>query len=255
MRTCASFTQLTEQASYICTGTFPELKFLHTHRLTGSPISQHDADGDTNDGELNGALYEILECFVCYRPDVGYVQGMSYIAAVLLMNIGNTYQAFMCLANLLNQQMYFQFYTMNAEKMAIHIDAFNELLAEYLPAVHTHLHALGVKVDMFLYEWLLTIYSRSLPLDITHRIWDNFLVIGSSFLFRTGLGLLHMNQSALLRSNFEQCLDMLMHPPSTMECNVLFDSIAAISLSPNKLDTLIRQIHKTRADAAMQREH
>lgn len=96
---------------------------------------------------------------------------MSYIAAVLLINIGSTYGSFMCLANLLNQPMYFQFYTMNADKMQLHIDVFNQLLGEYMPAVQAHFNELGVKVEMFLYEWLLTIYSRSLPLDVTHRIW------------------------------------------------------------------------------------
>ena len=112
-----------------------------------------------------------LTILYCCTIHTGYVQGMSYLAAILLMNIGNTFQSFMCLANLLNQKMYFQFYTMNAEKMNLHIDVFNELLHEYLPTVYTHINTLGVKVDMFLYEWLLTIYSRSLPLDITHRIW------------------------------------------------------------------------------------
>lgn len=72
---------------------------------------------------------------------------------------------------------------------------------------------------------------------------------GCSFLFRTGLALIHMNQSTLLSSNFEQCLDVLMHPSPALDCNALFDSIAAITLSANKFDSLVRQHSKMRETA------
>jgi len=43
----------------------------------------------------------VLEAYVCFRPDIGYVQGMSYLAAVMLLYM-DTFPAFCCLANLLN---------------------------------------------------------------------------------------------------------------------------------------------------------
>jgi len=36
-------------------------------------------------------LHRILEAFTMYRPDIGYVQGMSYVAAVLLLFMENEY--------------------------------------------------------------------------------------------------------------------------------------------------------------------
>ena len=39
------------------------------------------------DGPLHQSLSEVLEAYVCYRPDIGYVQGMSYLAAMLLINL------------------------------------------------------------------------------------------------------------------------------------------------------------------------
>jgi hypothetical protein len=32
-------------------------------------------------------LRDILEAFVCLRPDVGYVQGMSYLGAVICLYV------------------------------------------------------------------------------------------------------------------------------------------------------------------------
>ena len=36
-------------------------------------------------------LRECLEAFALHRPDLGYVQGMSYIAAMLLLHIQQVY--------------------------------------------------------------------------------------------------------------------------------------------------------------------
>ena len=30
-------------------------------------------------------IIQVLEAYICYRPDVGYVQGMSYLAAMLIL--------------------------------------------------------------------------------------------------------------------------------------------------------------------------
>jgi len=49
--------------------TFPALAFFQP----GGPWHDH--------------LRQVLEAYACYRPDIGYVQGMSYIAAVLLINV------------------------------------------------------------------------------------------------------------------------------------------------------------------------
>jgi hypothetical protein len=56
---------------------------------------------------------------------------------------------------------------------------------------------------MYLYEWFLTIFSRSLPLDISSRIFDNFFIEGINFLYRTALGLIRMNRTKLLNGTFE----------------------------------------------------
>jgi TBC1 domain family member 14 len=38
-------------------------------------------------GPWHDHLRQVLEAYACYRPDIGYVQGMSYIAASLLINV------------------------------------------------------------------------------------------------------------------------------------------------------------------------
>ncbi len=40
---------------------------------------------------MNLQLRDILDAFVCLRPDVGYVQGMSYIGAIICLYIDSPY--------------------------------------------------------------------------------------------------------------------------------------------------------------------
>ncbi|XP_051056345.1 TBC1 domain family member 14 isoform X3 [Phodopus roborovskii] len=60
-------------------------------------------------GPYHDMLHSILGAYTCYRPDVGYVQGMSFIAAVLILNL-DTADAFIAFSNLLNKPCQMAFF-------------------------------------------------------------------------------------------------------------------------------------------------
>ncbi|KNC72066.1 hypothetical protein SARC_15384, partial [Sphaeroforma arctica JP610] len=62
-------------------------------------------------GPFHETLRIILETYVSYRPDIGYVQGMSFIASVLLLYVGEL-DAFICFANILNRPVLMTFFRM-----------------------------------------------------------------------------------------------------------------------------------------------
>lgn len=164
----------------------------------------------------------------------------SYLCAILLLNL-EPLQAFIALANLLNQEVYFKLFRMNAAQMRVYLDVFQAVFKEQLPQLHGHFAQIGVLPDMFLYDWLLTIFSRALPLDVTHRIWDNFLCQGHTFLFRTALGLLRMQQQSFLACTFEECLAILNRPPKDVDGDVLFAEISKISVTEERVQKLLRE--------------
>ena len=81
------------------------------------------------------------------------------------------------------------------------------LLRRVAPRVHRHLKSQGVEPILYMTEWFLCIFSRTLPwpsvlryiyidiyrifiLSTSHRIWDMFLCEGVKVLFRVALVLL-----------------------------------------------------------------
>lgn len=46
-------------------------------------------------------LHDLLAAYVAYQPLIGYVQGMSFLAAILLLVINDPYEAFVVFAHLM----------------------------------------------------------------------------------------------------------------------------------------------------------
>ena len=190
--------------------TFPELKFFHS-----------------KDAPLYQPFLNILYAYILMRPDIGYVQGMSYLTAMLLLNV-NEYDAFVVFANLLETTLYRTFFTFNHKEMMIHLHTFDLLLHKYLPKIYLHFQQQHISSTMYLFEWIFTMFSRSLSLEIAHRIWDNYLYHGPAFLFTTSLGLIRLLKPLLLISNFEQILPLLQRPPKQIDIDELFYHISKI---------------------------
>lgn len=57
-------------------------------------------------------------------------------------------------------------------------EVFTALLRRLLPRVHKHLRQAGVGPLLYLPEWFLCLFARSLPFPTVLRVWDAFLSEG-----------------------------------------------------------------------------
>ncbi|CAH8820621.1 unnamed protein product, partial [Trichobilharzia szidati] len=103
-------------------------------------------------------LHDLLAAYITYKPDVGYVPGMSSLAGMLLIVLDNVYDAFVIFANILAKPCQQAFYSLNEEKFLVYVNAFDKLFAEYLPHLYAHIKAVGFETNMFLFDWFFTIF-------------------------------------------------------------------------------------------------
>jgi hypothetical protein len=96
--------------------------------------------------------------YAAYRPDVGYVQGMSFLVAVLLLQM-DEYSAFQCLVNLMKSRN-LEFYRLNLEAVTSFSQVFNHYFLKYLPLLYRHFNEQGMSHQLFLVDWNLTIFSK-----------------------------------------------------------------------------------------------
>ncbi|XP_036968077.1 TBC1 domain family member 14 isoform X1 [Acanthopagrus latus] len=181
-------------------------------------------------GPYHDVLHSILGAYTCYRPDVGYVQGMSFIAAVLILNL-DTANAFIAFANLLNKPCQMAFFRVDHSLMLTYFSAFEVFFEENLPKLFAHFKKNNLTPDIYLIDWIFTLYSKSLPLDLACRVWDVFCRDGEEFLFRTALGLLRLYQDVLTCMDFIHMAQFLTRLPDLIPAEQLFQHIAAIHMT------------------------
>ncbi|XP_052007969.1 TBC1 domain family member 14 isoform X1 [Xyrauchen texanus] len=181
-------------------------------------------------GPYHDVLHSILGAYTCYRPDVGYVQGMSFIAAVLILNM-DTADAFIAFANLLNKPCQIGFYRVDHSLMLTYFAAFEVFFEENLPKLFAHFKNNSLSSDIYLIDWIFTLYSKSLPLDIACRVWDVFCRDGEEFLFRTALGILLLYEDILAHMDFIHIAQFLTRLPESISADELFSSITNINMN------------------------
>ncbi|XP_034365848.1 TBC1 domain family member 12 isoform X2 [Arvicanthis niloticus] len=180
-------------------------------------------------GPYHDVLHSILGAYTCYRPDVGYVQGMSFIAAVLILNLEEA-DAFIAFANLLNKPCQLAFFRVDHSMMLKYFATFEVFFEENLSKLFLHFKSYNLTPDIYLIDWIFTLYSKSLPLDLACRVWDVFCRDGEEFLFRTGLGILRLYEDILLQMDFIHIAQFLTKLPEDITSEKLFSCIAAIQM-------------------------
>uniref|UniRef100_A0A8C1SIF9 TBC1 domain family, member 12b n=1 Tax=Cyprinus carpio TaxID=7962 RepID=A0A8C1SIF9_CYPCA len=153
------------------------------------------------------------------------VQGMSFIAAVLILNLEEA-EAFIAFANLLNKPCQMAFFRVDHELMLKYFAAFEVFFEENLPRLFNHFKSYNLTPDLYLIDWIFTLYTKSLPLDVACRVWDVFCRDGEEFLFRTGLGILRLYEDVLLQMDFIHIAQFLTRLPEDTPSERLFSCIA-----------------------------
>ncbi|KAJ6334264.1 hypothetical protein OIU78_011209 [Salix suchowensis] len=123
---------------------------------------------DTQEG--HAALRRVLVAYSFRDSDVGYCQGLNYVAALLLLVMKTEEDAFWMLA----------------------------VLLENCPRIAVHLEELEFDVSLVATEWFLCLFSKSLPSETTLRVWDVLFYEGAKVLFHVALAIFKMKEEELL---------------------------------------------------------
>ncbi|KAM9346154.1 TBC1 domain family member 10B [Symphorus nematophorus] len=133
-------------------------------------------------------LYRILKAYTVYRPDEGYCQAQAPVAAVLLMHMPAE-QAFWCLVQICEKYLP-GYYSAGLEAIQLDGEIFFSLLRRTCPMAYRHLKKFKIDPILYMTEWFMCIFSRTLPWACVLRVWDMFFCEGVKIVFRVGLVLL-----------------------------------------------------------------
>ncbi|XP_022242192.1 TBC1 domain family member 10B-like [Limulus polyphemus] len=149
--------------------------------------------------EGRASLFRLLAVYTLYNPEINYCQGMSYLAAMFLMQLEEK-DAFWAFVSLLERRKYLWGYFHNVlERVESHAKVFEKILNRHLPRIHHHLNKLEVEPLMYTTQWVLCVFT-SLPCwDTVLTVWDLLLLEGNVVIFQTALAILKVIGPSLLK--------------------------------------------------------
>ncbi|CAH0486540.1 unnamed protein product [Peronospora farinosa] len=195
------------------------------------PLFQPGAEGTAH-------TTEVLEAYICYRPDLGYVQGMSYLAATLCFHM-DSFTAFKALVALMSSSLLFDMFRLEATRTFHYINIYNQIFEYELPALAAYFQEIGIDAQMYAVDWALTLFTRCLSLDLALRIWDVYVLLGSPFFFQASMGLLSLFQDSLLTMEPEDIMRLLHTFPKNISSQQLFEAISSVHLSCQEITELL----------------
>uniref|UniRef100_A0A8D0LCD0 TBC1 domain family member 10A n=1 Tax=Sphenodon punctatus TaxID=8508 RepID=A0A8D0LCD0_SPHPU len=133
-------------------------------------------------------LFRVLKAYTLYRPEEGYCQAQAPIAAVLLMHMPAE-QEFWCLVQICEKYLP-GYYSEKLEAIQLDGEILFSLLRRVSPVAYKHLSRQKIDPILYMTEWFMCAFSRTLPWSSVLRVWDMFLCEGVKIVFRVGLVLL-----------------------------------------------------------------
>ena len=179
------------------------------------------------DSPMAQDLREILRVFVISRPDIGYIQGLSFIAGILLLNM-DKFKAFISLMNLILNPIMLPFYKMDNESIQQRLKLFKQVFYYNLPELCEHFDELGLLPENYFLSWNMTLFTRDVNLELAKRIWDVFMIEGIKAIYSAAIVFLSHFENKLINMDFVEIMTCI----GTIK-NINFDEDMAIEAMKN----------------------
>ncbi|XP_031628112.1 rab GTPase-activating protein 1-like isoform X2 [Contarinia nasturtii] len=156
-------------------------------------------------GSGQDALFKVSKAYAVYDTEVGYCQGLTFIAASLLLHMPEE-EAFCVLVALMYEYKLRDLYKDGFVMLSLRLYQLNRLIKDQMPKLHEHFEQLGVETHMFASQWFLTLFTARFPLYLVFHILDVFFLDGIQILFQVALTLLNEFENELRTLDFEGIL-------------------------------------------------
>ncbi|XP_023615916.1 rab GTPase-activating protein 1 isoform X2 [Myotis lucifugus] len=133
----------------------------------------HDYFKDTG-GDGQDSLYKICKAYSVYDEEIGYCQGQSFLAAVLLLHMPEE-QAFSVLVKIMFDYGLRELFKQNFEDLHCKFYQLERLMQEYIPDLYNHFLDISLEAHMYASQWFLTLFTAKFPLYMVFHIIDLLL--------------------------------------------------------------------------------
>lgn len=155
-------------------------------------------------------LASILKAYAALNPELGYCQGMNYLAGILSVVQQNETDSLKTLAALIRRFSFKPLYLQEHHMRELFFYQLDRLIFLYLPTLHETLAKTGVQPRLICLPWFLTLFSGTLKKQESFiiKLWDNILTSGWKMVFKLSLLILDNLSHHLIRRDFDEIMSV-----------------------------------------------
>nr|CAB3267569.1 USP6 N-terminal-like protein [Phallusia mammillata] len=155
-------------------------------------------------------LFDVLSAYSMYNTEVGYCQGMSQIAALLLMYMSEE-EAFWALHSLLygKKHLMHGFFIPGFPKLMRFQDHHDKILKKMMPRLKKHLDKNEIFASLYTMKWFFQCFLDRSPFPLTLRLWDIYVLEGEKLLTAMSYTTLKIHKAVIKKMDMEGIVQFL----------------------------------------------
>jgi hypothetical protein len=154
-------------------------------------------------------LYNILTVYSNYNKQIGYTQGLNFIAGTGLYLFNTEEEVFYfldCIINRFHLEKYLSIKNVFLFELQY---KFSELLNKYIPSIKNSLEKKGLNHCFFSIGWILTLFSNSMKRKYLIKTWCFMILYGWKFFYCLTLQILKYYKKDILSKEENQLSDFM----------------------------------------------
>ena len=147
-------------------------------------------------------LYHILTAYSNFNKNIGYIQGLNFLAAHIIYFFEDEIDEFIFLDALIHKFNLDKILdnNLNNKYFEIILENINSFIIKMMPGLNEFLSNIKLNISFFTTNWVLTLFSDSMDTEYISIIWDYMIIFGWKFFNFFILNILTMFESDLLNS-------------------------------------------------------
>ena len=147
-------------------------------------------------------LYHILTAYSNFNKNIGYIQGLNFLAAQIIYFFEDEIDAFSFLDVLIHKFDLDKILDNNLNNIFLEkkLENINSFISKKLPKLNKFLSGLKLSFEFFITNWILTLFSDSMDNEYLTIVWDFMCIFGWKFFKYFILNILILCENDILNS-------------------------------------------------------
>ena len=192
-------------------------------------------------------LYKVLLAYSKYNKNVGYVQGMGFLAAVFLIYMDEE-SSFYMLHSLMKKYKLEGLYYDNFPDLKKKCFVLLNMQKKYINKLYNIFQRDGIVPTMYASSWFISLFARTVDFNIAVRILDCFFLEGFKVIYRISLALFKLSENAFCSAKKGETFPLLYKVQENINVEELFKVAFGFHISRNYIKECEIEYEKVKND-------